>query len=106
MMISNKRRRLYYRVFAVPMRINHWCYRLFSSARSGLFVHLGCGQNNYLGGWLNVDANIVTARPDLWIDVTHGLPLANSSVRVFYSHHVLEHLTETSLSRLLTEMFR
>jgi predicted SAM-dependent methyltransferase len=87
------------------MRLNHWRYRLFSSG-SHLRVHLGCGQVHYLNGWLNVDGNILSARPDLWIDLTHGLPFPDNSVQVFYSHHVLEHLTAEQIAGLFREMFR
>jgi hypothetical protein len=91
---------------AVPMRINHWRYRLFAAPRSGLQVHLGCGQKAYIRGWLNVDANIVTARPDLWINLLHGLPFRDNSVSIFYSNQVLEHLPEGALPGVFAELFR
>jgi predicted SAM-dependent methyltransferase len=57
-------------------------------------------------GWLNVDANILTSRPDLWINLLHGMPFRDNSVSVFYSHHVLEHLPEGRLPGFLAELFR
>lgn len=105
-MISNTTRRLYYSLMSVPMRINHWRYRWISAPRSGLRVHLGCGQHYQVPGWLNVDANIMTVRPDLWIDFLHGLPFRDASVSVFYLHHVLEHLAEDRLPGFLMEMYR
>lgn len=105
-MIPGQVRRLYYALFSIPMRINHWRYRLFAAPRSGLRVHLGCGQENYLPGWLNVDANRISAHPDLWINLLHGLPFRANSVAVFYSHHVMEHLPEAGLRFCLAEMMR
>lgn len=105
-MITNLSRRFYYQVMAVPMRLNNWRYRWLSAPTSGLKVHLGCGQKHYLPGWINVDGNIVTAKPDLWINLDDPLPFRSNSVRIFYSNHVLEHFTENSLSQLLKEMYR
>src|SRR3990172_3538114 len=105
-MISTSTRRLYYSLLSVPMRLNNWRYRWLSAPKSGHRVHLGCGQHSHLEGWLNVDANIVTSRPDLWINLLHGMPFRDNSVSVFYSHHVLEHLPEGRLPGFLAELFR
>lgn len=32
-------------------------------------VQLGPGQKNYIDGWVNVDANFVTAKIDIWADI-------------------------------------
>ncbi len=105
-MIPHRTRRLYFTVCSVPMRLNHWRYRLFAAPRCGLRVHLGCGRRAYLPGWMNVDANVLTARPDLWINLLHGLPFRAGSVELFYTNQVLEHVPEQALPGLLAEMFR
>jgi SAM-dependent methyltransferase len=67
---------------------------------------LGPGQKRYLAGWINLDANLVTAKIDVWADLTNGLPFADSSVDSFYSHHVIEHLADTFLPQHFKELFR
>lgn len=89
---------------AVPMRANAAVYRRLRCPHSGLRVHLGPGQGNYLEGWLNVDANFLTARTDLWADFSKTLPFRDESVDVIYSHHVIEHLRDPD--RHFAEMFR
>ena len=75
------------------MLLNSKFYKIFRSPKSGVVkVHLGPGKKNYLKGWINVDANIVTAKIDVWADLKYPLPFKDETVNVFYSHHVIEHL--------------
>ena len=67
-------------------------------------VHLGPGKKNYLNGWINVDANIITAKIDVWSDIKHPLPFKDDVVDVFYSHHVIEHLPY--MQKNFHEMYR
>lgn len=105
-MISNFIRLFYYKSLSIPMRVNGWRYRLLSAPCSGLRVHLGCGQKHYIAGWVNVDANIVSARPDLWINLVHRLPFRDNSVSIFYSYHVIEHLPADRLPGFFGELYR
>lgn len=104
-MLSRRAKSIYY-LFAAPlMTVNGFLYRHFRAPRDGAVrVHLGPGQNNYLDGWINVDANMFTARCDLWADLRNPLPFHDSSLDAVYSHHVIEHLP--SLSRHLKEIHR
>ena len=73
------------------MALNAWRHRNFS-ARAGqtVRVHLGPGQKNYLPGWVNVDANFLTAKIDVWANLADPLPFPDASVDAIYSHHVIE----------------
>lgn len=77
------------------MWANGWVFRNFRfTSNDSVQVHLGPGQKNYLDGWLNLDANIFTAKCDLWVDLRNALPFPNGTVDAFYSHHVVEHLPD------------
>lgn len=92
-MLSRNAKAMYYRIAGPLMRINGLSFRYFRAPRkSNLRVHLGPGQNNYIDGWMNVDANMFTGKCDLWADLRNPLPFQDSSVACFYSHHVVEHL--------------
>src|SRR5689334_4739045 len=92
---------------SVPMRLNACLYRTFRAPTAGLIrVHLGPGQKNYFQGWVNLDANPLTAKIDVWADLTSRLPFKDSTIDAFYSHHVIEHLPDTELARLFDEMYR
>src|SRR5438046_712400 len=80
-----------------PMRLKGACYRAARQPKQPINVHLGCGTHHYIPGWVNVDGNIVTARPDLWANLLDPLPFRKNSVQTFYSHHVVEHLPERFL---------
>jgi predicted SAM-dependent methyltransferase len=98
---------LYYGLLRVPMYVNGVAYKaLRCPAGAALKVHLGPGQRNYLEGWVNVDANLVSSRPDLWADLRNPLPFRTGSVSLFYSHHVVEHLPDDHLKRHFSELFR
>ncbi|MBE0622163.1 MAG: methyltransferase domain-containing protein [Burkholderiales bacterium] len=67
---------------------------------------MGPGQRGYKPGWINVDANFLSARIDVWADLRNRLPFRDDSVDVFYSHHVIEHLPDSHLSFHIREMYR
>lgn len=95
----------YYAGLSPLMRLNarrhEWTGLALSSSRR---VHLGPGQRNYLEGWVNVDANLVSSRPDVWADLRHRLPFGDGTVDAIYSHHVIEHLPDLDFH--FAEMFR
>ena len=109
-MISRQTKALYFAAMLIPMRVSAWAYRTFLAPRSGnqsmIRVHLGPGQLGYKHGWINVDANLITARIDVWADLRNRLPFRDDSVDVFYSHHVIEHLPDSRLSFHFREMYR
>lgn len=77
------------------MLANGFLFRYFRAPRSGLVkVHLGPGQNKYLNGWINLDANMFTGKCDVWADLRNPLPFNDHSVDAIYSHHVIEHLPD------------
>jgi predicted SAM-dependent methyltransferase len=108
-MISRKAKARFYFVMGVPMRVNGVVYRALWAPRTGngsfVKVHLGPGQKNYLTNWINVDANFVTAKCDVWANLEHPLPFRENSVDVFYSHHVIEHLPDSMLVEHFRQMF-
>jgi predicted SAM-dependent methyltransferase len=105
--IGHAVRRTYFLLAWLPMRLSAMAYRQFRAPRSGTVkVHLGPGQGNYLEGWINVDANIISAKVDVWADVTAPLPFRDGTVDVFYAHHVIEHLPDASLPDVFREMHR
>lgn len=97
-MISRQAKAFFYAANAPFMRLSAWIYKTFRAPRSGntqsVKVQLGPGQKNYLEGWINVDANFLTAKIDVWADISNPLPFKNGSVDVFYSHHMIEHLPD------------
>lgn len=106
-MISNALKRFYYDALSVPLRLSAGYYRRFRAPRAGqVKVHLGPGQRNYLEGWINVDANFISARIDVWANILHGIPFADSTVDAIYSHHVIEHLPDVALPSHFREMWR
>jgi predicted SAM-dependent methyltransferase len=105
-MITRELKAAYYAIFYYPMRINAFRHRRLSGARPITKVQLGPGQRNYLDGWLNVDANFLTARIDIWADITGTLPFRNETVDVFYSLNMIEHLPDNILPFHFSELFR
>jgi predicted SAM-dependent methyltransferase len=105
-MLKHKLKSLYFLTFYYPMRANALRHRLFPSRVRPAKVHLGPGQSNYLGGWTNIDANFLTARIDVWADISAKLPFRAQTVEAFYSHHVIEHLPDRLLPFHFSEMFR
>src|SRR4029453_13053395 len=96
-MISRRLKASYYSVFHYPMRLNALRHRVVPSRWGHIKVQLGPGQRNYIDGWVNVDANFITARIDIWADISGKLPFRNGSVDAFYSSHVIEHLPDQTL---------
>lgn len=104
-MIPRALKATYYLVTSPFMRINAARHRMLPRKRgSPIRVHLGPGQRNYLEGWVNVDANLISSRPDIWADLRFKLPFRDNQVDVFYSHHVIEHLPD--LDSHFREMYR
>ena len=87
------------------MQLNGLVHRhVRSNASSNLKLHLGPAQNNYLSGWVNLDANSFTARCDMWVDLRFPLPFKDNVASAVYSHHMIEHLP--SIQSHLQEVFR
>lgn len=106
-MISRTARQLYYSAIYVPVRVYGAIRRrLWRPGTGPVKVHLGCGRRHHLAGWINVDGNVITARPEVWADLTAPLPFPDESVDAFYSHHVIEHLPDDVLPRHLAELHR
>lgn len=94
-MLPRRAKAAFYSVAGPVMRLNGMLYRQLRAPRTGpLRAHLGPGQRNYLPGWVNVDANVFTARADVWADLRYPLPFHDSSLDALYSHHVVEHLPD------------
>jgi SAM-dependent methyltransferase len=94
-MLPRRTKALFYVVAGPLMRANGALYRAFLAPRDGIVkVQLGPGQKNYLPGWINVDANMFTGKCDVWADMRSPLPFRESTIDVFYSHHVVEHLPD------------
>lgn len=94
-MLSHRIKTMFFNMAGPLMRVNGYAYHAFLAPRSGTHkVQLGPGQKNYLNGWINLDANIFTARCDVWIDLRNPLPFHDSTIAAMYSHHVVEHLPD------------
>jgi len=106
-MISRGLKAFYYALFHIPMRLNGMIYKTFRAPSKGVVkVHLGPGTIKYFPGWINVDANLFTAKIDVWADLSNPLPFRDQSVDVFYSHHVIEHFPDLFLPTHFKDMFR
>ena len=105
-MTSRSAKLLYYSLLSGPMRVNASLYRRFRQDAAPIKVQLGCGQKHYIPGWVNVDANFLTAKIDLWANLEHGLPFRDDSVEKIYSFHVIEHLPDSELAPHFEEMYR
>ena len=105
-MITRELKATYYTLFHYPMKINAFRHRLFTSNRPVTKVQLGPGQRNYIHGWVNVDANFLTAKIDVWADITGKLPFRDETVDAFYSLNMIEHLPDNILAYHFSEMFR
>ncbi len=104
-MLNRKLKAAFYTMAGPVMRANGIMYRRLRAPSSGrLKVHLGPGQNHYLEGWVNVDANIFTAKHDVWADLRNPLPFHDGTVEALYSHHMIEHLPD--LASHFSEAFR
>lgn len=104
-MLKRRTKALFYAACGPLLTLNGKIYRRVRAPRHGLVkVQLGPGQRNYLPGWINVDANAFTGKCDVWADLRNALPFRDSTVDVFYSHHVIEHLPDLYFH--FREMFR
>lgn len=97
-MISRQLKVIFYVAASPFIKISGVLYRLFGAPKGHdlktVRVHLGPGQKNYITNWINVDANIFTAKCDVWADLRHRLPFRDATVDAVYSHHVIEHLPD------------
>jgi SAM-dependent methyltransferase len=92
-MVPRTVKALYYALLSPLMRVNSARHRMMPiTLRKARRAHLGPGQRNYLSGWTNVDANLVSCRPDIWADMRFKLPFPDGSLDAIYSHHMIEHL--------------
>jgi predicted SAM-dependent methyltransferase len=103
-MIPRSVKNAYYTLLNPFMRLNGLRYRYLTKKSDQQRVHLGPGQNNYLIGWVNIDANAFTTHCDVWCNLRYTLPFENNSVSAFYSHHVVEHLP--SLVQHFADVYR
>lgn len=107
-MVSRGVKAAYYTFTGPFMRLSGALYRWIFAPSEGnmkkVKVHLGPGQANYLESWTNVDANLFTAKIDVWADLRNPLPFKCNTVDIFYSHHVIEHLP--NLQSHFNELFR
>jgi predicted SAM-dependent methyltransferase len=104
-MIPRDVKQFYYWLLRYPMKFNGWFYKNFKCPKNKLKVHLGPGQSNYINDWLNADANFISSKIDLWINLLDQLPFRQGSVDIFYSHHVVEHLPDSYLTVHFQSMF-
>lgn len=104
-MIKSWQRKAFYRLAGPLMWANGRIYRYFRAPKKGLRVQIGPGHNCYLKGWLNVDANIVTAKIDLWANLVNTLPFRHNSVESLYCFSVLQHLPYFRVEPLLREIY-
>jgi predicted SAM-dependent methyltransferase len=106
-MISRALKATYFVLAGPAMIASGSIYRRLLAPRTGTVrVHLGPGQTNYLPGWINVDANLITSKVDVWSDLRSRLPFRDATVDAFYSHHVVEHLPDAVLPFHFAEMAR
>ncbi len=104
-MLSRQVKDTFYKFASPLMRVNGFLYKNFRAPKKGtLKVHLGPGQENYIKGWINIDANMFTAKCDIWADLRNPLPFHSGTVDAFYSHHMIEHLPD--IQSHLKEVFR
>jgi predicted SAM-dependent methyltransferase len=104
-MVPRWLRAAYYGLLSPAMRLNSARHRAIPLVlRHSRRAHLGPGQHNYLDGWINVDANVISAKHDVWADLRFRLPFPSESLDAVYSHHVIEHLPD--LDRHFHELFR
>ncbi len=107
-MLARGTKQAFYNFAGPLMKWNGWVYRALHSARAiknrPVRLHLGPGQKGYLTGWINIDANIFSAKCDIWLDLRNQLPFPDNSVDAVYSHHMIEHLSD--IEQHLRDVFR
>ncbi|APZ95456.1 class I SAM-dependent methyltransferase [Fuerstiella marisgermanici] len=72
--------------------------------QSGIKLHWGCGPR-HLDGWLNVDGWASPAT-DYVHDLRNRLPLADNSVELIFTEHVLEHIEFNKARDVLADFYR
>lgn len=107
-MLSRKQKALFYTVAGPVMAVSQSIYKYLFAPKSNnnetIKVQLGPGQKGYLKGWINVDANAFSGKPDVWADFSNSIPFKDESVDFLFSHHVIEHLP--NLKAHLNEVYR
>ena len=104
-MISQTWKDLWYVAWAPVLKGNLYRHRLLNGHNNReLKLNIGCGTCKF-PGWTNIDGNFMH-KPDMWLDVTSGLPFKDSSVTVIYACHFFEHLHLGQLRKLLRESRR
>ena len=93
-MLTRQAKALFYTLSGPVMAANGARHRLAGAPKGLARAHLGPGQNNYIDGWVNCDANIFTGKADRWVDLRNPLPFPDNSLDAVYSHHVVEHLPD------------
>lgn len=68
-------------------------------------LHLGCGKIKF-NGWINIDLDEKLDTFDIVWDVSNGLPFEDSSCKMIYHEHMLEHLSVEKGVFLLRECHR
>jgi predicted SAM-dependent methyltransferase len=69
-------------------------------------LHLGSGGNCIRKpGFINIDGNPFQPK-NLWLDITIGLPFPANSIDAIVASHVLEHLKERQVRKVLEESYR
>jgi len=101
-MISRELKDLFFKAMNYPMLINGYFYKYFLCPSQGLKVHLGNGQEKYLDSWINVDANFITAKVDVWANLLNPLPFRDQSVDLY----VIEHLPDRHLQSHFNQMYK
>jgi predicted SAM-dependent methyltransferase len=96
---------IYYSTLAKISIFSLYFMRIFrSKSYRDQFINLGSGDKT-IPGMLNVDGNIFRF-PNIWLDVTLGLPFKSNSIKGIYTSHLLEHLRFKKLRRVLSECNR
>tara|TARA_B100000963_G_scaffold199242_1_gene173444 strand:+ start:3136 stop:3798 length:663 start_codon:yes stop_codon:yes gene_type:complete len=105
-MLQRWKKNLFYNLASPLMRLNSIKYKYLNTIKKNNYVkiHLGPGKKNYIPGWINIDANMFSAKCDMWLDLRYKLPFQNSSVNYCYSHHMIEHLP--NMKKHLEDIFR
>lgn len=95
-MLPRRAKAAFYFASAPLMRCNAFIYKNFRhpDGSQKLKLHLGPGQKKYIDKWINVDANMFTAKCDVWSDLRYPLPFRDGVASAVYSHHVIEHLPD------------
>jgi predicted SAM-dependent methyltransferase len=67
-------------------------------------LHVGCG-SKILSGWLNSDYS-PNSKDVLYLDVTKPFPIGDSEFDYIFSEHMIEHISYSQGSMMLSECFR